>query len=534
MKSPLLKNVLATLFVAAGVVSAQSPQNNSVGEVSDERNPLHFPVQNIQFQELVNGSIVVADENTTRWFADYNEYFRSPFFQRNDLRCGANRIPTIPGNEYRVQGDCGNNSTTISSQYNAAGGQLYRIPVVVHVLTNNRGQGDLSDALIQSQIDILNEDFLALAGSPGGAGTDSQIEFYLAGTTRTRNNTWFRDSGNYYDTLSWDTNQYLNIYTNQASGNLGYAYPPAQGGIVGSSFDRIVILYSAFGRNSSYGPPYNQGRTTTHEVGHYLGLAHTFAGGCATESAPGCYTTGDLICDTNSESTPNYSSCGRVTCGSSDPVTNYMDYSNDTCMTNFTFEQVNRMRCTLDNWRVNLADSGTNPLPGSAAGPNPNDGASNVSTGTSLSWSAGSNTDSHDVYFGTSSSPAFQGNQAGTTFDPGTLAFSTTYYWRVDEVNANGTTSGSTWSFTTAPMGGGGTDIVLTAAGVFKGKKRTNLSWTQGISGPVEIYRNGVVIASGTGTSFTDQLGRQFSGTVTYMVCYSGTSTCSNSETIDF
>ena len=88
-------------------------------------------------------------------------------------------------------------------------------------------------------------------------------------------------------------------------------------------------------------------------------------------------------------------------------------------------------------------------LPGTASNRSPAEGASNVSITANLSWAAGSDTDSHNVYFGASSPPAPQGNQAGTSFDPGPLAYSTTYYWRVDEVNAEGTTTGAEWSFTT-------------------------------------------------------------------------------------
>jgi len=88
-------------------------------------------------------------------------------------------------------------------------------------------------------------------------------------------------------------------------------------------------------------------------------------------------------------------------------------------------------------------------MPGPASIPGPADAATGVSIDANLSWTAGSDTESHDVYFGTSSSPALQGNQAGTSFDPGPLAYSTTYYWRVDEVNAEGTTTGAEWSYTT-------------------------------------------------------------------------------------
>jgi len=92
------------------------------------------------------------------------------------------------------------------------------------------------------------------------------------------------------------------------------------------------------------------------------------------------------------------------------------------------------------------------PPPGQATNPSPSNGATGVSTTADLSWTAGSGATSHDVYFGTDSTPdsgEFQGNQAGTTFDPGTLAYSTTYYWRIDSVNAGGTTTGVVWSFTT-------------------------------------------------------------------------------------
>ncbi len=90
--------------------------------------------------------------------------------------------------------------------------------------------------------------------------------------------------------------------------------------------------------------------------------------------------------------------------------------------------------------------------PGPAFGPVPVDGATALDPDTDVSWAAGPGATSHDVYFGTSSPLGggdFQGNQAGTTFDPGPLAGATTYFWRIDEVNDDGTTAGATWSFTT-------------------------------------------------------------------------------------
>jgi len=91
--------------------------------------------------------------------------------------------------------------------------------------------------------------------------------------------------------------------------------------------------------------------------------------------------------------------------------------------------------------------------PSAASAPVPADGATDVALDAQLGWTAGWNegltAGSHDVYFGTRATPAFQGNQSGTTFDPGSLLDGTTYYWAVDEVTSGGTTAGPVWSFTT-------------------------------------------------------------------------------------
>ena len=289
------------------------------------------------------------------------------------IRCGTPVLdPDRFPNALLAPSDCAYGSTSPQSQYDP--GATLTIPVVVHVIQRTNGTGFISQSKVQSQIDVLNEDFLAIAGSNGANGNDSRIQFELAsidpngnptsGITYSSNNTWFNDGGSYWNTLAWDTNNYLNIYTNNAGGYLGYVPDLPQGGIVGSKSDRVVVLWSSFGQNGPIGPPYNKGRTTTHEVGHYLGLWHTFDGGCGGGN---CYTSGDRICDTNPESSPTYGCPGsKSSCGSSDPFHNYMDYSDDLCMWEFSNEQINRMRCTLENWRPNLADSGGGPGSGSA------------------------------------------------------------------------------------------------------------------------------------------------------------------------
>lgn len=281
-----------------------------------------------------------------------------PTFAQRE-RCGtpepkAGRFTSVPA-------DCGYFTNAPQPEYEPS--FFYDVPVVFHVIENTSGDGFLSPATIQDQIDILNEDFQAIAGSPGAPGTDGKIRFHLAttdpggspttGITYSTNNNWFQDSGNYWNSLAWDTNRYLNVYTNAVPCCYGYVSGFPSQGIAGQANDRIVLWWEAVGRDPTPGWPLNMGRTATHEVGHYLGLYHTFCGGCG--SAANCYSTGDLICDTNGESTATLG-CPmfKSSCGNADPIHNYMDYTDDPCLWEFTPEQVNRMRCTLPNWRPDL------------------------------------------------------------------------------------------------------------------------------------------------------------------------------------
>jgi hypothetical protein len=304
-------------------------------------------------------------------FLSWEEYTSSALFRQLGLRCGTS--PTLALDPLPPS-DCSMSNTTIRPDYDpTTTSPLYRIPVVFHVLRSSTGTGDVSDARLQTQIDVLNEDFRALAGSLGEDGNDARVEFFLAtedpqgnpttGITRHNNTTWYNDGGGYYNTLNWDATRYLNLYTNQASGALGYVRGfPAQGGFVGSSTDHVVLLWSAVGRNAPIGPPYNLGRTATHEVGHWLGLFHTFQNNGTCPSAASCASNGDLICDTNPELNPVFGCpLSHNSCASSDPFHNYMDYSDDDCYTEFTPDQVNRVRCTLVNWRTGL-DAGCTTL----------------------------------------------------------------------------------------------------------------------------------------------------------------------------
>ena len=318
--------------------------------------------------------IVIEGQSYVSW----QDFVHTNDVEGSDFRCRTpnreirsilypDRDPIFGETSFGDPADCTTSSTNPTSDYDP--NVTYEVQVVVHILMDNAcSQGVISDEMVDSQILILNEDFQAIFGSNGAAGTNVNINFVLAdtdpdgdpttGITRTCNTTYFNDSGAYYNELNWDPHRYLNIYTNTASGALGYVpfLPMDSGGaLVGTPADRVVNLWSAFGLNAPIGHPFDLGRTVTHEVGHYLGLEHTFSGGCGTSDPPGCYSSGDLICDTNAESSP-HSGCNGAdsSCGSPDPIDNYMDYSDDICMEMFTLEQARRMRCAIQSYRPDL------------------------------------------------------------------------------------------------------------------------------------------------------------------------------------
>ena len=123
------------------------------------------PTQDVVYEQ--DGMVVAADASGTYVYTSWAEYFGSPFFQKNGKRCGA--APPM-GGIIAATSDCTNTLTNIQPQYDPSG-TTYTIPVVVHVIRAKNGTGNLSDALVQSQIDVLNEDFRAQAGSLGAGGT---------------------------------------------------------------------------------------------------------------------------------------------------------------------------------------------------------------------------------------------------------------------------------------------------------------------------------------------------------------------------
>lgn len=243
---------------------------------------------------------------------------------------------------------------------------LLTIPVIVHVVFQTDEQ-NISDGQIQSQIDVLNQDFratnpdiskLPAAWSP--LATDAQLKFRLADVTRTQtdqgpfatdDSVKFSGSGG-HDVVQPDT--HLNIWVcNIRGGILGYAQFP--GGP--PETDGVVIRQSAFGTEGTAAAPFNLGRTTTHEIGHYLNLHHSFG----DSPVPSC-SDDDFIDDTPIQLGPNFEtpdfpsiSCDNGPNG--DLFMNYMDYVDDDTMVMFTTQQVLRMRTALAEQRTNLGVS---------------------------------------------------------------------------------------------------------------------------------------------------------------------------------
>ena len=218
------------------------------------------------------------------------------------------------------------------------------IPVYFHVVTDG-SIGAVTDDQIAVQIDVLNNTF---AGGEGGAVTG--FAFTLAGITRTDNADWFyaNPGGTREHSMKQALHQggsnALNLYSTTAGDYLGWAYLPKIVTKPGQAYlDGVVMDWeSMLGTSTRYAGQYDKGETATHEVGHWLNLEHTFFGGCNAK--------GDFVDDTPAQRSPT-SGCpeGRDSCPEPglDPIHNYMDYSYDSCYTEFTPGQTQRMR---DAW----------------------------------------------------------------------------------------------------------------------------------------------------------------------------------------
>ena len=218
------------------------------------------------------------------------------------------------------------------------------VPVRFHVVRKGTSidDGNIPDSWIAAQIQVLNDGFQ-------GTG----LSFFLAGTDRTTNKRWYTGC---YSTgmerkmkkaLAVDPANNLNIYSCSPSGGiLGYAYLPWSFGESDYRHGVVVLDQSLPGGDAD---PYNLGDTATHEVGHWAGLYHTFQGGCTG--------SGDVVADTPAEASAAFGCpAGRDTCagGGDDPIENFMDYTDDECMFDFTAGQTTRMDAMLSTYKPTI------------------------------------------------------------------------------------------------------------------------------------------------------------------------------------
>jgi pregnancy-associated plasma protein-A len=230
-----------------------------------------------------------------------------------------------------------------------------KVPTVFHVISDNpfspaetaRYQG-----LIAAQVTVLND---AYSGAGAAAGSlDTPFRFDLVDTTYTVNAAWAALAPGTKETKAAKSALHqgdlstLNIYVVDLGGGLlGYATFP-QRGRGQLSQDGVVMLDESMPGGSA--APYNQGDTATHEVGHWLGLFHTFQNGCDA--------LGDRVADTPAEAAPAFdcaADAGRDSCPDQpglDPIRNFMDYTEDDCMDQFTAGQVRRMSNSWEAYRA--------------------------------------------------------------------------------------------------------------------------------------------------------------------------------------
>ncbi|HET9852311.1 MAG TPA: zinc metalloprotease [Candidatus Limnocylindrales bacterium] len=221
------------------------------------------------------------------------------------------------------------------------------VPIYFHVITSG-STGDVTNARLAAQVTQMNR-----AYSGGFGGPDTGFSFTLAGVDRTDNATWYASKSGGAEhamkqALKVGGDDVLNVYTTSGGAYLGWAYLPEITDTAQAYLDGIVIDWRTVpGASDDYEGLYDEGDTLVHEAGHWLNLEHTFFGQCNK--------TGDFVADTPAEKSAAFGcQVGRDTCPAEglDPVHNYMDYSDDPCLTEFTEGQAQRMRDAWLLWRA--------------------------------------------------------------------------------------------------------------------------------------------------------------------------------------
>lgn len=264
----------------------------------------------------------------------------------------------------------------------------YRIPVVIHVVWHEMEE-NISDEQILSQIEVLNQDFLALNTDVGLVPAayrhliaDTEISFCLANTDPqgnasdgiTRTQTSYPDIGTAQDERGrfrifysdaggqdvWEPDRYLNIWVARRGYGSGLATFP---GTAIPEEDGLVIDYRYFGTTGAAADnaPYNLGRTATHEVGHYFNLLHPWG----RSITPDCEED-DEVDDTPRQARTYLRECPQddpITCQTPDFFFNFMNYTDDACMAMFSVGQKLRMLAALEGPRYSLLEENTLCVP---------------------------------------------------------------------------------------------------------------------------------------------------------------------------
>ncbi len=362
------------------------------------------------------------------------------------------------------------------------GRTVVTIPVVFHIVHNGDAIGaneNLSEALVLAQLDQLNKDFRLTNADTSlipslfqGVAADAEIEFCLAqrkpdGTATNGINringgrtSWTRSriESSLKPSTIWDRNQYLNVWTvifgSGDASLLGYAQFP--GGTAAT--DGVVVTYTSVGSTTQPNPGggvFGQGRTLTHEVGHWLNLRHIWGDASCGN---------DLVSDTpvhNTSNTgcpayPHYSTCSGAPV---EMTMNYMDYTNDGCMYMFTAGQKTRMQAVLavSGSRSSLASSQGCTAPNGGGGAICNTptglGSSQLTTNSAnLSWQASSGAGSYNIRLRpTGSSSWTTGSTSSTSVAATGLTAGTQYEFQVQAVCSSSLSSNfsSSATFTT-------------------------------------------------------------------------------------
>ncbi|WP_138733371.1 zinc metalloprotease [Modestobacter excelsi] len=270
------------------------------------------------------------------------EFDSQETFVREGRRCGTPQL-----NDFQKERVRAHLRTARANGMDAAGVTQIDIPVHFNVV-HDGGTGDVTDQELDAQLSVLNDAYKA-----------HDIVFHRASVERRDDPVWFRMTmGSPAERkakteLGKEQHRSLNLYTaGIGAGLLGWATFPSD--FAGDPLlDGVVVLFSSLPGGSS--APYDLGLTAVHEVGHWLGLFHTFEGGCTPP--------GDEVGDTPFEASPNFGPANptRDTCpndSGTDPTTNYMDYTDDAGMTEFTSGQVTRMKEQVTIYRPDLLGAG--------------------------------------------------------------------------------------------------------------------------------------------------------------------------------